>query len=219
MPSRRRGRHRAPTAASKISRRAATFAAAAAGAAAVSPLLLAGPAAADSVNWDAIAQCESGGSWHINTGNGYYGGLQFSQSTWDAYGGTQYASRADLASRSQQIAVAERTLTGQGIGAWPVCGRHAGSTARHRVESSAESSTVDRSSVLRASRVERRRAPSTSDASHTVSGSYVVRSGDTLSKIAVRYRIAGGWRTVYALNRATIEDPDLIFPGERLRLH
>ena len=218
MSSRSLGRHRAPTAASKIRRRAATVAAAA-GAAAVTPLLVAGPAAADSVNWDAIAQCESGGNWHTNTGNGFYGGLQFTQGTWAAYGGTQYASRADLASRSQQIAVAERTLASQGIGAWPSCGRQAGSSTTYRAGSSARSSTVDRSTTWRPSRSERRSAPSTSDAGRTVGGSYVVRSGDTLSTIAAKHRVEGGWRAVYALNRGTVEDPDLIFPGERLRLH
>jgi septal ring factor EnvC (AmiA/AmiB activator) len=74
-------------------------------------------------DWDAVALCESSGNWNINTGNGYYGGLQFSQSTWAAYGGTAYAPRADLATKSQQIAVAERVLAAQGAGAWPVCGR------------------------------------------------------------------------------------------------
>ena len=74
------------------------------------------------VNWNAIAACESGGNWGTSTGNGYYGGLQFSQGTWDANGGGQYASTAAGASRSQQIAVAQRVLGGQGIGAWPVCG-------------------------------------------------------------------------------------------------
>lgn len=74
--------------------------------------------------WDAVANCESGGNWSINTGNGYYGGLQFSQSSWEAAGGTQYASRADLASRSQQIATAENLLAIQGPGAWPVCGKY-----------------------------------------------------------------------------------------------
>ena len=80
---------------------------------------LAGPAAAapDST-WNAVAQCESSGNWSINTGNGYYGGLQFSQSTWTAFGGQEYAARADLATREQQIAVAERTLAGQGWAAW-----------------------------------------------------------------------------------------------------
>lgn len=74
--------------------------------------------------WDSVANCESSGNWSINTGNGYYGGLQFSQSTWEGYGGTEYASRADLASRSEQIAVAERVLAGQGPGAWPNCGKY-----------------------------------------------------------------------------------------------
>ena len=77
---------------------------------------------AGGANWAAIAACESGGNWSANTGNGFYGGLQFSQGTWDAYGGGQYAASANLASESQQIAVAERVLAGQGIGAWPVCG-------------------------------------------------------------------------------------------------
>lgn len=77
-------------------------------------------ASADSV-WDRVAACESGGNWSINTGNGYQGGLQFSPSTWAAYGGTQYAASADQASREQQIAVAEKVRAGQGWGAWPAC--------------------------------------------------------------------------------------------------
>ncbi|MGW6790038.1 transglycosylase family protein [Streptomyces chartreusis] len=78
--------------------------------------------------WDKVAQCESGGNWKINTGNGYYGGLQFSASTWRAFGGTQYASRADLATKVQQILVAEKVLDSQGPGAWPVCSVRAGLT-------------------------------------------------------------------------------------------
>lgn len=74
------------------------------------------------VNWSAIAACESGGNWSTNTGNGFYGGLQFTQQTWLANGGGQYAPTADQASASQQIAVAQRVLATQGIGAWPVCG-------------------------------------------------------------------------------------------------
>jgi hypothetical protein len=76
-----------------------------------------------SVNWDAVAQCESGGNWAINTGNGFTGGLQFIPSTWSGYGGDEFAPMAHQASREQQIAVAERVLHGQGIGAWPVCGQ------------------------------------------------------------------------------------------------
>jgi resuscitation-promoting factor RpfA len=78
--------------------------------------------AASSVNWDAIAQCESSGNWHINTGNGFYGGLQFTKGTWIGYGGGKYASTADKATRGEQITIAEKVLKGQGIGAWPVCG-------------------------------------------------------------------------------------------------
>ncbi|WOC12919.1 transglycosylase family protein [Gordonia sp. MP11Mi] len=78
-------------------------------------------AATDS-EWNQVAQCESGGNWSINTGNGYHGGLQFSPSTWAAHGGTQYAPTADQATREQQIAVGERVLASQGNGAWPTCG-------------------------------------------------------------------------------------------------
>ena len=73
-----------------------------------------------SVNWDAIAQCESGGNWAINTGNGFSGGLQFTSSTWHANGGSGSPQNA---SREEQIRVAENVLHSQGIGAWPVCGR------------------------------------------------------------------------------------------------
>lgn len=82
--------------------------------------------AASVSTWDAVAQCESSGNWSTDTGNGYYGGLQFSPSTWSAYGGRAYASEASGATRAQQIAVAERVLSGQGPGAWPVCGPRAG---------------------------------------------------------------------------------------------
>ncbi|MGI8993042.1 MAG: transglycosylase family protein [Nocardioidaceae bacterium] len=76
--------------------------------------------------WDTIAQCESGGNWAINTGNGYYGGLQFSAGTWTGYGGGAYAPTANLASREQQIAIAEKVQAAQGWGAWPSCAAQAG---------------------------------------------------------------------------------------------
>lgn len=79
----------------------------------------------DGVNWTAIAACESSGDWSINTGNGFYGGLQFTEATWLGYGGGEYAPSANLATESEQITVAQRVLAGQGIGAWPVCGAHA----------------------------------------------------------------------------------------------
>jgi LysM repeat protein len=74
-----------------------------------------------SADWNAVAECESGGNWSINSGNGYYGGLQFAQSTWAGYGGTSYAPTANLASPAEQIAVAEKVLAAQGPGAWPNC--------------------------------------------------------------------------------------------------
>ena len=80
------------------------------------------PAPSGGVNWSAIAACESGGNWSTSTGNGFYGGLQFTEGTWLANGGGQYAPSANLATPAEQIAVAERVLASQGIGAWPVCG-------------------------------------------------------------------------------------------------
>ena len=111
--------------------RRAVATAAVAGAAIAVPLAMAGSASADSVNWTAIANCESSGNWAADTGNGFYGGLQFTQSTWDAYGGDQYASSANLASEADQITVAESVLASQGIGAWPVCGAYAGSSTTY----------------------------------------------------------------------------------------
>jgi LysM repeat protein len=157
-----------------------------------------GSAQAADHNWDGVAACESGGNWSINTGNGYYGGLQFSQSTWEAYGGLAYASRADLASKSAQIAVAERTLAGQGIGAWPTCGRHlTGGTS-----SPAPVQTV---------------APQPAAApAPAASGSYTVQPGDTLGVIAARYGTAGGWQGLYAMNSGRISNPHLIYVGQQL---
>jgi hypothetical protein len=83
------------------------------------------PAPAGGVNWSAIAACESGGNWSTSTGNGFYGGLQFTEQTWLANGGGRYASSANLATPAQQIAVAQQVLASQGIGAWPVCGANA----------------------------------------------------------------------------------------------
>lgn len=82
--------------------------------------------AAPDSDWDALAQCESGGNWHINTGNGYYGGLQFSAGTWTGHGGGEFAATADQATREQQIYVAEKVLASQGWGAWPSCAAQLG---------------------------------------------------------------------------------------------
>ena len=114
------GRHRAAAPSSAPKNAVKVVLAGTAFSAAGLALAPAANAAPDS-DWDRLAQCEAGGNWGINTGNGYHGGLQFSPSTWAAYGGTQYAPTANLATREQQIAIAERTLAGQGWGAWPAC--------------------------------------------------------------------------------------------------
>jgi hypothetical protein len=131
-----KGKHRRPSKATRVVALAGVTGVAVAG-----PLMAAGNAsAATASEWDAVAQCESGGNWSINTGNGFYGGLQFSSSTWAAYGGTAYAPRADLATKAQQIAVAEKVLAGQGKGAWPVCGKGLSSAAYTGGTSSSSSS-------------------------------------------------------------------------------
>lgn len=194
--------------------------AALAGAALLAPLgLLAAAgnaAAADGGVWDRIAQCESGGNWHINTGNGYYGGLQFAAGTWRAYGGTAYASTADQATKSQQIAVATKVQRAQGWGAWPTCSARAGAYGSAPSTSSGSSG----SATTKAAPSKPSKAPTRSEGHTNRSasrGDYTVREGDTLSKIAARHETT--WQQLYAANKAVIGgDPDLIVPGQRLAL-
>jgi hypothetical protein len=102
--------------------------------------------------WDRVAACESGGNWSINTGNGYYGGLQFSDRTWDAFGGERYASTANRATKSQQITIAQKVLASQGPGAWPTCGARAGLTRSNggAVNAGSTASTASRSTTRKA---------------------------------------------------------------------
>lgn len=210
-------------AAKSIRRRARI--AALAGAAAAAPLAAlaaAGPArAADSGVWDRIAQCESGGDWHINTGNGYYGGLQFTASTWLAYGGGAYAATADAASRVQQIAVAGRVEAAQGWGAWPVCSVQAG--AYGGAPAAAVPQTLKAYKARESLPSEparpavRSAAPSAAGEEAADRGSYTVEAGDTLSGIAAAHRTS--WQHLYAINKQIVGgDPDLILPGQRLAL-
>ncbi|MDF3146331.1 MULTISPECIES: transglycosylase family protein [unclassified Streptomyces] len=90
--------------------------------------------AKDQWPWGCVAKCESGGNWRINTGNGHYGGLQFSQSTWEGFGGAKYAPRADLATRKEQITIARKVVAVQGWGAWPHCSRRYGLKGRMHME-------------------------------------------------------------------------------------
>ncbi|GAA0909738.1 transglycosylase family protein [Streptomyces thermoalcalitolerans] len=226
-----RGRHRRYQP-NRINRASLTVTAGSAGMAL--PLIGASAAeAADVSTWNRVAACESSGNWNINTGNGYYGGLQFTQSTWEEYGGTRYAPRADLATRDQQIAVAEKVLEGQGPGAWPVCSVRAGLTrdgGTPDIRPDARSDSRAARSGARPVDVRPQTAPQaragtarmyTVVPGDTLSGIAEKRHvpGDTLSGIAEKRHVPGGWQQLYAANRTTIgDDPDLILPGQRLSL-
>ncbi|QFZ75916.1 peptigoglycan-binding protein LysM [Streptomyces fagopyri] len=320
------GRHRRPRQAPAL-----IVAAGVTGSAIAIPLLGAASAnAADGTTWDRVAECESGGQWSADDGNGYYGGLQLTQENWQSYGGRMYAPSADEASRSQQIAVAERVLADQGLAAWPTCGPLSGlskgsggvsvdtgvagdsSSSSDSSTSSDESDSLSDSLGIGASSSDSSRSdsPSTdsssggtgnrtesdtfsgegsgsagetdsagarstkggesgnsgqggdasatpegtasgagrhrgggaaensagdtaegrgddsagrhasrdSDASRDViDGSYVVRTGDSLSAIADALDLEGGWAGLYAGNEKTVGvDPDLILPGQSL---
>jgi LysM repeat protein len=197
-----------------------------AGIAVGAPLAIAAtPAQASTTNWDAIAQCESGGNWGINTGNGYYGGLQFSQSTWKAYGGQ---GSANGASRDAQIQVAERVLQGQGIGAWPVCGKKAGSgavakgsnTQGSSVKKAAPKAAAPKAVAPKKSTVKAAAAPAPATtagvSSSNPAGDYVVAPGDTLSKLATKFNVQGGYAQLQKLNAQYIPDADLILVGQKI---
>jgi resuscitation-promoting factor RpfA len=210
------GKHRKSAASRNITR------AAVAGAMVAAPFALAIPAnAASTSTWDAVAQCESGGDWQINTGNGYYGGLQFSQSTWQAYGGTSYASNAAEASKQQQIAVAERVLEAQGPGAWPVCSKEAGLSSSGGVEhqdvssgDSSSSESSDEESGSSGSAQEESTSQQHVRKTVQVEGTVTIQVGDTLSKIAQQHGV--DWRQVFEQNRNIIDDANVIFPGQQL---
>ncbi|MFI1659891.1 peptidoglycan DD-metalloendopeptidase family protein [Streptomyces sp. NPDC020472] len=224
-----RGRHRRHQP-SRINRASLTVTAGGAGMAL--PLIGAGAAHAASLDvWEKVASCESSSSWHVNTGNGYFGGLQFTQSTWERYGGTHYAPRADLASKDQQIAIAERVLKGQGPGAWPSCGPRAGlagggespDVAPGRAtaaESSSGGNDVRTASLPGQRALPEHTARSVSPTTvPTVREMYTVTPGDSLSEIARDEHVRGGWQRLYETNRSVVgDDPDLIHPGQRLTL-
>ncbi|GGI98949.1 transglycosylase family protein [Streptomyces brasiliensis] len=210
-----RGRHRRYQP-NRINRASLTVTAGGAGLAI--PLIGAGTAhAADSATWNKVAACESNGDWSVNTGNGHYGGLQFTRSTWEAYGGAKYAPRADLATRDEQIAVAEQVLDGQGPGAWPVCSARAGLTRGGEGTSGVRTDSAATRPAKSAVRDVQPQTPPQSRAGRAEM--YTVVHGDTLSGIAEERQVRGGWQGLYAANRATIgSDPDLILPGQRLDL-
>ncbi|WP_019546171.1 peptidoglycan DD-metalloendopeptidase family protein [Streptomyces sulphureus] len=197
-------------------RRGISLALTAGGASVVLPLALSGNAQAASVDtWDKVAQCESGGDWSINTGNGYYGGLQFSQSSWAAAGGTQYAERADLATKEQQIAAAEKLLAIQGPGAWSCAG--AGNLTADGPSPDVDPGSSD-SSGSESSESEDSDSGSGEKAQPQGGSEHTVESGDTLHTIAEQHGVDGGWKTVYKANTDEVDDPNLIYPGQHLAL-
>ncbi len=213
--ARYRGRHRAPSTTGRTLARTAV-----AGAVAGAPLLAAAPAnAATDATWDRVAQCESGGNWSINTGNGFFGGLQFTASTWRAFGGGQFADSAHHATREQQIVVAERVLAGQGWGAWPVCSRKAGATGQPATQRSAPVARLAAPArpAPKPAAAPAKPAPAAQAPRPATVGEYVVQRGDTLSAIAARQHIAGGWRALAAKNPG-LTNPNMIHVGLRLKV-
>ncbi len=179
------------------------------------------PTATPTSTWDSLAQCESGGNWSTNTGNGYSGGLQFSQSTWAAHGGTGAAASA---SREQQIAVAQNVQASQGWGAWPACAAKlglSGGAAAAPAAAPVQTPAPVRYAPAQAAPVQA--APVQAAPRHVaavaLSGqTYTVQSGDSLSKIADQLNIKGGWQTLADANAATISNPNLVLTGQVLQL-
>ena len=179
-----------------------------AGAVVAAPIAVTAPA--NAANWDALAQCESSGNWDTNTGNGFSGGLQFTQSTWKAYGGTQYASNAKDANREEQIAVAEKVLQAQGTKAWPGCSSKL-SWSGGKSDSSAKKSSAKSTA--------KKSAKSTTGKASSVrsqGADYTVQQGDTLGKIAQKYGV--NYQHVFERNSGTLTDPNTIFPGQQLNV-
>lgn len=199
--------------------------------------------AAPGSTWDALAECESGGNWGINTGNGFSGGLQFTPSTWAGFGGQ---GAPQDASREQQIAVAENVLQGQGWGAWPACSAKLGLSGganpsaqpmqqapatQAPVQAQAEQiqpqvapapvaqAPVAPAPVAQAPVAEAPVAVAPVAAAPAVSGdTYTIQSGDTLGTIAEKLGVVGGWQALYEANADTVIHADLIFTGDVLQL-
>ncbi|ASU77380.1 transglycosylase [Actinopolyspora erythraea] len=217
--ARYKGKHRKS---SNFARNAARVAVA--GAVVATPLAVAAPASA--ADWDELAQCESSGDWHINTGNGFYGGLQFTPSTWSAFGGDQYAPNAHQASRAEQIAIAKKVLAAQGPGAWPGCTAKtnwvSGSTDNAGTvsedSSSEEQAAAQQQSAPKREQPAETKSDSAQESEELVVRSngadYTVRSGDTLSEIGKRFGVH--YQDIYERNSDVLESPDLIFPGQQL---
>lgn len=171
--------------------------------------------------WSCVAQCESDGRWDANTGNGFYGGLQFHQPTWEGFGGREFAARADLATPEQQIEIARRVLAAQGWGAWPVCSAKYGLSGHDSQEAPPGGSVPAQQTAEQPQQTpqpppapepspapaapetpEAPPAPETPPTADTGSGrTHLVTAGDTLYDLAQRYGVPGGWQALHEANR------------------
>ena len=204
--------------------------------------------AVDGATWDALAQCESGGNWSINTGNGFYGGLQFTQQSWNGVG---MSGSPATASRAQQIEAGERLLAIQGWGAWPACSAKLGlygktgaaptytepTTTVAAQSQTQQTYTAPAAQVAPAAPAAQAapaavEAPAAAPAAPAVeapaaapvaapkaaASTYTVVPGDSLSLIAARLGVAGGYQAIAAANTDIIYNVDLIFPGQVLNI-
>ena len=161
-------------------------------------------------------KCESGGRWHINTGNGYYGGLQFSSSTWRAHGGKKYASKANKASRAEQIAIARRVLATQGRGAWPVCGRQAAADQGERARPARRrppAPTRERTRSQQREEAPKQGSPASRNAKKARESHRRQRPSRSSAvtpwrKIAKRHHVKGGWKGLVELEQEELEEPE-----------
>ncbi|NLE78791.1 MAG: peptidoglycan DD-metalloendopeptidase family protein [Rhodococcus sp.] len=178
-------------------------AAATAGAVVALPIAFGGGVAQaqPSHDWSGVAECESSGNWAANTGNGFYGGLQFKQSTWEGFGGSGNPANA---SKAEQIRVAENVLAGQGVGAWPVCGQYLTSGTTPGADAPAEQAAAPAPEVAP--------APAAAPPAPADVQSYIVKLGDTLSGIALTEQVSLQDLVAQVVN------PDLIYPGDALAL-
>ncbi|MET0189888.1 LysM repeat protein [Pseudonocardia sediminis] len=203
--ARYRGKHRKPSTTGRNIARTAV-----AGAVVGAPLVTLMPAAnaATDSTWDKLAHCESTGNWAANTGNGFSGGLQFTKSTWKAFGGAKYAPVAHQATRAEQIAVAENVLAEQGWNAWPSCSKKVGASGKSTPR------TVESDSGTNAPQRQRLSAPAPAAAPAAPGAAYVVKAGDTLGKIASAHGM-GDWKQLLAKNPG-LGGGDMIHPGQKL---
>jgi LysM repeat protein len=187
------------------------------GAVAATPMAFTTGLASADTDWDELAQCESGGDWSINTGNGFGGGLQFTDSTWRAFGGS---GQPEDASRSEQIQVAERVKAEQGMNAWPTCSKKTGNTdSSANTESDSGSSSSDSESSDSSDSEGVRSSASTEKPAQPVApaapgAGHTVAAGETLSSIAAANGVS--WQSV--AQRNALADPDSLSVGQQLAL-